>query len=171
MMEVERRARVGARQEHRPAAEGHVHLGLGVTFKAVPDTLSVQYTLFRPDGAPLRAQAKLSLIQVEKAQDKSAERGSAQTDEPDDARRSGIGAHVFATATAWLRSHSPRYGDPTLWRAIAEANGIDDPLASAAGRRSPSRGASREAERRRAMIAGAERQDRRHSRSRRLQDA
>src|SRR5262249_13132252 len=76
MMEVNKaRGSGGGKNSGRPPMVTFTWGGT-VTFKAVADSLSVQYTLFRPDGSPIRAQAKLSLIQVEKAQDKSGGKGN-----------------------------------------------------------------------------------------------
>ena len=105
------------------------------TFPAVIESLTVGYSLFKPDGTPIRASAKLSLTQVEKAVAKPASGGAKKK-----------GQNPTTRGMADLRSHTVRdgdslpsisfasYGDPTLWRTIAEANGVDDPLALRRGR-------------------------------------
>src|SRR5262249_20905882 len=106
-----------------------------VTFKAVADSLSVQYTLFRPDGSPIRAQAKLSLIQVEKAQDKSGGKGNnPKGPNPTTRAIPGLGSHVVRDGDSLASIAYAHYRDPARWRAIAEANGIDDPLRLRRGR-------------------------------------
>ena len=102
--------------------------GSVVSFKAVCDNLSIQYTLFRPDGEPIRAQAKVSLIQVEKAKDKSTNPGSSQGQNPTTRAIAGISSHVVRDGDSLQSIAYSAYGDPTRWRPIAEANGIDDPL-------------------------------------------
>jgi Contractile injection system tube protein/LysM domain len=98
------------------------------SFKAVADSLSVQYTLFRADGFPLRAQAQLSLIQAERAMDNSSHGGHAAPQNPTTRAQAGLGAHTIRDGDSLPSISYQHYGDPTRWRSIAEANGIDDPL-------------------------------------------
>jgi hypothetical protein len=102
--------------------------GKTVSFKAVADSLSVQYTLFRSDGTPVRAQAKISLIQADKAMDKSSQKGSAKPQNPTTRARPGIGSHTVQDGDSIQSIAYLHYRDPTRWRAIATENGIDDPL-------------------------------------------
>jgi hypothetical protein len=102
--------------------------GKTVTFKAVADNLSVQYLLFRPDGSPIRAQAKLSLIQVEKAQDKSSGAGGGKGKTTPPRALLGSGSHVVRDGDSLPSIAYTHYHDLDRWRVIAEANGIDDPL-------------------------------------------
>jgi hypothetical protein len=102
--------------------------GSTVTFKAVADSLSVQYTLFRADGTPVRAQATISLIQADKAQDKSSAKGSSQGQNPTTRARPGLGSHTVRDGDSLASIAFAHYRDPTRWRAIAQENGIDDPL-------------------------------------------
>jgi hypothetical protein len=99
-----------------------------VSFKAVADSLSVQYTLFDITGAPLRAEAKISLIQADKAMDKSSQKGSAKPQNPTTRARPGIGSHTVSDGDSLPSIAYLHYRDPTRWRAIAQENGIDDPL-------------------------------------------
>jgi nucleoid-associated protein YgaU len=98
-----------------------VQFGWGTTvlFTAFLKSVSAKYTLFRPTGAPIRATCTISLEEI-----------------PDDAGRQNP---TSGSLTA-LRSHTViegdslasvayrEYGDPNLWRALADVNGIDDPL-------------------------------------------
>ena len=102
--------------------------GSTVTFKAVADNLSVQYTLFRADGTPVRAQAQLSLIQADKARDKSSGKGASKPQNPTTRAQPGLGSHTVRDGDSLASIAFAHYRDPTRWRAIAEANGIDDPL-------------------------------------------
>jgi hypothetical protein len=108
--------------------------GPTVTFKAVVDNLSVQYTLFSPEGKPLRAQAKLSLIQAEKAQGKSTGKGNPKKNNPTTRAIPGLGSHVVRDGDSLASIAFAHYRDATQWRPIAEANGIDDPLRLRRGR-------------------------------------
>jgi hypothetical protein len=90
--------------------------------KAAPLSMSIQYTLFHPNGEPMRALVDLELAQAE------------------DLSPPGIAQNPTTRGIAGLRTHTVRdgdslpsiaqsaYGDPTRWRVIAEANEIDDPL-------------------------------------------
>lgn len=97
-----------------------------LTFQAVPDSLSIQYTLFHPDGRPIRATVKLSLIQVSKAEDGSSAAGE-QKQNPT-TRGEILRSHVVRDGDSLASISFSAYGDPTRWRTIADANGIDDPL-------------------------------------------
>jgi hypothetical protein len=96
--------------------------GLTSTFKAVVESLSVQYTLFRPNGTPVRATAKLSLTQVEKAIP------GKKKQNPTTRGVAGLRSHVVRDGDSLQSISHSAYGDPTLWRAIARDNDIDDPL-------------------------------------------
>jgi hypothetical protein len=102
--------------------------GSTVSFKAVADSLSVNYTLFDIDGTPLRAQAKISLIQAEQAMDKSSGKGASKPTNPTTRSSPGIGSHTVIDGDSLPSIAYLHYRDPTRWRAIAEENGIDDPL-------------------------------------------
>ena len=102
--------------------------GSTVFFKAVADSLSVQYTLFDITGAPLRAQAKISLIQADKAMDKSSQKGSAKPQNPTTRAMPGLGSHTVTDGDSLPSIAYLHYRDPARWRAIAQENGIDDPL-------------------------------------------
>jgi len=102
--------------------------GSTVTFKAVADNLSVQYTLFRADGTPVRAQAQLSLIQADKARDKSSGKGASKPQNPTTRAQPGLGSHTVRDGDSLASIAFAHYRDPTRWRASAEANGIDYPL-------------------------------------------
>ena len=102
--------------------------GSTVTFKAVAENLSVQYTLFDSAGTPVRAQAQLQLTQAERAMDKSSQHGSAAGGNPTTRAEPGIGSHTVRDGDSLASIAYHHYRDPTRWRAIAEANGIDDPL-------------------------------------------
>jgi len=95
--------------------------GENTTFKAVCDSLSVQFLLFRPSGVPVRAKAKISLIQAEPTVGKGPQN-------PTTRGIAGLSTHVVRDGDSIQSVAHNAYGDPTLWRRIAEANGIDDPL-------------------------------------------
>jgi hypothetical protein len=102
--------------------------GATTTFKAVCDSLSVQYLLFRPNGTPVRAQAKVSLLQVEPKVGKAGGGGSRRPQNPTTRGAAGLHTHVVRDGDSIQGIAHSAYGDPARWRTIAEANGIDDPV-------------------------------------------
>jgi Contractile injection system tube protein/LysM domain len=95
--------------------------GANTTFKAVCDSLKVQFLLFRPNGTPVRAKATISLIQAEPKVGKGPQN-------PTTRGIGGLRTHVVRDGDSIQSVAYSAYGDATLWRRIAEANGIDDPL-------------------------------------------
>jgi nucleoid-associated protein YgaU len=87
--------------------------------KAVPVSLTVQFVLFQPNGEPIRAHVDLELAQSEKAQ-------AGQN--PTTRAIGGIHVHTVRDGDSLQSIAFENYGDPTRWRTIAEANGIDDPM-------------------------------------------
>ena len=96
--------------------------------------MSVQYQRFGPDGTPILAQVKLTLIQVEKSDSRSG-RGPTPGQNPTTRAAAALGAHTVVDGDSLQSIAHERYGDPTSWRAIAEANGIDNPMALPRGAR------------------------------------
>jgi LysM repeat protein len=98
-----------------------VEFGWGqLKFKCVIDSIDGTFTMFLADGTPVRATLKMSLkeivdvdVEVKSVANESADRVKSWT-----VKRGDTLAGIAAV----------EYGDPTQWRPIAEANGIDDPL-------------------------------------------
>jgi hypothetical protein len=91
-------------------------------FKAVVTSLSVSYTLFREDGTPVRATAKIKLEEAEDVDDQPLTNPTSYA-EAGQKRREVRPQDTLATIAY------QEYGDPNKWRAIADANRLDDPLA------------------------------------------
>jgi phage protein U len=92
--------------------------GTGVSFKGYIQTVEVQYTMFSPDGRPLRATANVTM--------------QALPDDPLGTNPTSGGVSGRTSAQVGDGDTLPsisyqQYGDPNLWRAIALVNGIDDP--------------------------------------------
>jgi len=87
--------------------------------KSVPVSLTIQYILFHPNGEPIRATVDLELAQAEQAQ---------QGQNPTTRATAGLRVHRVLDGDSLQSIAYDAYGDPTRWRPIAEANGIDDPL-------------------------------------------
>lgn len=134
-MEAQSRFATGNNSARPPTIE--FQWGMTSSFKAVADSLSVQFLMFRSDGVPIRAQAKLSLIQVASAVGKSTARGGGTGaprpgnppgQNPTTRGIGGLGSHVVREGDTLQGIAYASYGDPTLWRRIATANGVDDPM-------------------------------------------
>jgi hypothetical protein len=130
-MEAQSRFATGTNSARPPTIE--FQWGMTSTFRAVADSLSVQFLLFRPDGVPVRAQAKLSLIQVERAVGTAKSTAASRTgrlpgQNPTTRGIAGLRSHVVRDGDTLQGIAFASYGDPTLWRRIALANAIDDPM-------------------------------------------
>jgi nucleoid-associated protein YgaU len=77
------------------------------------------FTMFRPDGTPVRASVNVSFS----GNQLGREELSGGSEETTDQTRSRT---VVEGDTLWAIS-GEEYGDPTEWRRIADANGVDDP--------------------------------------------
>jgi nucleoid-associated protein YgaU len=96
-----------------------------VVLKAVVKSLNVQYTLFHPDGKPIRAAVKVNLMEIPP--------GGLGGQNPT-TRGEVLRAHVIRDGDTLQSIAYTAYQDATRWRVIAEANGIDDPLSLERGR-------------------------------------
>jgi hypothetical protein len=93
----------------------------GLPFLGVVDSFTQKFTLFAPDGTPVRAAVDISFKEV-----KSPKR---QEQENPSGRHSPLPARVWqvkAGDTLWSIAFSV-YGDTARWRTIAQANGLVNP--------------------------------------------
>jgi nucleoid-associated protein YgaU len=100
--------------------------GSQVHITAFVRSVDVKCTMFSPEGIPLRAVCTVTMEEI--SEDPP---GQNPTSGSRNSKRS-------RTLTAGETLHSiayREYGNPTYWRRIAEANGIDDPFRVAIGRR------------------------------------
>jgi hypothetical protein len=95
--------------------------------KSVPVSLTIQHVLFHPNGEPIRAMVDLELAQAEKASTASSG-GTSQPQNPTTRALRGLRVHRVRDGDSLPAIAFEAYGDPTHWRAIAEANDIDDPM-------------------------------------------
>jgi len=126
MMEPSKKLAGGGKNKGRPP-KVKFSWGKVISFNAAVKSLSVQFVLFRSDGTPIRATAKLSLTQVEQL---VTMKGSSETkrQNPTTTGVAGLASHVIRQGDSLQSIAFSAYGDPNRWRSIAEANGIDDPL-------------------------------------------
>jgi nucleoid-associated protein YgaU len=94
-------------------------------FKCVVSSVRQQFTLFSPTGVPLRAKLTVELREYKTLSDQIRQLNLRSADQTK--------AHVVLEGETISSVAYESYGDPTVWRRIAEANGIDDPLAVAPG--------------------------------------
>jgi nucleoid-associated protein YgaU len=95
-------------------------------FRGYLKTVTAKYTLFKPDGTPLRATAQIAMEEVP-----TEPQGQNPTSGSIDSRRS----HVLGDGDSLHSVAYREYGDPTLWRSLASYNQIDDPMRLRAGTR------------------------------------
>ncbi len=90
--------------------------------EAAPVELHINYALFKPNGEPTRAFVKLELAQAK-------DNTSAFTGQNPTTRAiPGLSVHRVKDGDSLPSIAYKHYGDATEWRAIAEANGVSDPL-------------------------------------------
>ncbi len=85
------------------------------------ENISQEFTMFKPDGTPLRANVHVCFKQVHDSKKKSGQNPTSRTE----ARRTWIVEQ--GQRLDWIAYQE--YGDSSAWRHIAETNGIVDPLA------------------------------------------
>jgi hypothetical protein len=107
--------------------------GKETTFKAVCTQLTVAFKLFRPNGDPIRADVKMTLKQADKASTASSTSANRGTN-PTTRANAGHGVHTVRDGDSLPSIAYQTYGDATVWRAIADANGIENPFHLRRGR-------------------------------------
>ncbi|HET7078243.1 MAG TPA: LysM peptidoglycan-binding domain-containing protein [Chloroflexia bacterium] len=90
------------------------------TFKAVITSLQQKFTLFDPDGTPVRSTVTISFMQAE-------EQGQYPGQNPTSGAREGYAVHVVKEGETidWIAFTA--YGTSTAWRHLAAGNDLDDP--------------------------------------------
>ncbi|HEX5730398.1 LysM peptidoglycan-binding domain-containing protein, partial [Microbacterium sp.] len=107
--------------------------GNETTFKSVCTSLTVAFKLFRPNGDPIRADVKMTLKQAEAASTASSN-GANRGTNPTTRANAGHGVHMVKDGDSLPSIAYEAYGDATTWRAIADANGIENPMHLRRGR-------------------------------------
>jgi nucleoid-associated protein YgaU len=96
-----------------------LHWGEVTSFLGYVTQVQAKYTLFAPNGTPLRATCSLTIQEMPEQKGK---------------QNPTSGTYVLHTEHTLLRGETlasiayREYGDPALWRALAEFNDVDDPL-------------------------------------------
>jgi LysM repeat protein len=99
--------------------------GDGISSTVILKRVEVQYTRFNADGDPVRARVNLTLELYEKP---------PEPQNPTSHSPEGGRVHVTSAGDNLQRIAQSTYADPSAWRDIASANGIDDPLRVRNGR-------------------------------------
>jgi nucleoid-associated protein YgaU len=99
--------------------------GSAKPFVAVVKSVTSSLTLFRPSGQPVRATCKVSM--QEYPTDPSKQNPSSGSVSSTRAHRVVLGDSLASIANT-------EYGAPTMWRAIATVNGLEDPFNLRLGR-------------------------------------
>lgn len=102
--------------------------GKSWTFKAVITQMTQQFTLFKPDGTPVRAKVKMDFLQ---AVDDNAQ----LRQNPTSGGVQGHRVHVVKDGETIDSIAFEEYGDSNAWRHLATTNELDDPTRLQAGQR------------------------------------
>jgi nucleoid-associated protein YgaU len=88
-------------------------------FKGFLKSVSAKYTMFKPDGTPVRATAQISLEEIPT---------DPKPTNPTSGAIAGRRSHVVVAGDSLHSLAFREYDEPRLWRGLAAFNHIDDPL-------------------------------------------
>lgn len=95
-----------------------LHWGRTTSFPGFVTQVSVKYSLFSGDGTPIRATCSVSIEEMPPPEPRQ---------NPTSGGVAAHSSHVFVAGDTLALLANSEYGDPTMWRAVAAFNGIDDP--------------------------------------------
>lgn len=90
------------------------------SFVSVITSLTYKYTLFREDGTPVRATMDISFRECEKT-------GGKKGQESPPAGIPGYKVHIVKPGDTIDGIATKEYGDPKVWRFIADTNNLNNP--------------------------------------------
>jgi hypothetical protein len=96
-----------------------------LSFRAVIERLSQRFTMFREDGVPVRATLNVTFKEYKTIEEQLSEKPNQSSD--------WTKLRVLTQQDSLSLIAAVEYGDPALWREIAEANDIDNPRLLEAG--------------------------------------
>jgi nucleoid-associated protein YgaU len=102
------------------------HWGAVTSFAAFVSQVSAKYTRFSADGVPIRAVCTVNLEEIDVTISKQ---------NPTSGTPNADTLHTMVAGDTLALVAFQEYGDPLLWRALADYNGIDDPMRIAHGTR------------------------------------
>ena len=88
------------------------------------ESVNVVFEMFLPNGEPLRMKATITIQEA---------RDPAERQNPTSGGKAPRRAHTLLAGETLATVAFKEYSNPTMWRAIAEENGIDDPFRLTAG--------------------------------------
>jgi hypothetical protein len=88
-------------------------------FAAIVKNISGKFTLFTPDGIPVRAVCTVTLEEIS---------GEVKPQNPTSGAKSATDLHMLVDGDTLASVAYQHYGNANMWRAIAEANDLDDPM-------------------------------------------
>jgi hypothetical protein len=109
-----------------PGQRAYASMGLGTGsqqrhgFKCVVENVRQRYTLFSPQGIPLRATLTVSLKEYKTLAEQIAEINAQSADHSH--------THLVQAGETLAQIAASVYNDPTQWRAIATQNNLLNPL-------------------------------------------
>ena len=95
-------------------------------FTSFVSSVTAKYTLFTPAGTAVRATCTVNLEELT---------GEASGQNPTSGALAARDVHVIVAGDTLQSLAFETYGDPALWRSIAAANDIDDPMRVRPGQR------------------------------------
>ncbi len=98
------------------------------SFEGVVTSISQTFTLFLSDGTPVRAKVDLTIQQT-------SDEGAYPRQNPTSGGEPNRRLYVVVEGDTLVGIAFAMYGDATVWRHLAEANNIDDPLGLCPGQR------------------------------------
>ncbi|HQE91673.1 MAG TPA: LysM peptidoglycan-binding domain-containing protein [Anaerolineae bacterium] len=110
----------GAVDERKLPPQIKFQWGKFTLFLAVVTKVTIEYTLFDPDGTPIRAHASLDLKQQDDRDDYAGLTNPTTRTESRKTRVVRLGDRLDTIAYQ-------EYGSPAYWRHLATANGLYDP--------------------------------------------
>ncbi len=98
------------------------------SFQAVITQMTQKFTLFKPDGTPVRARVTINFLQAADGMQYPAQN-------PTSGGPYGHKVHIVKDGETidWIAFEE--YGDANVWRRLATANNLDDPTRLQAGQR------------------------------------
>jgi hypothetical protein len=102
-----------------------LHGPRGSNLPVTLEKVTVDYQRFDPLGIPVWAKFSLTLVEYT---------APKQRTNPSSGGVPGRATHTVSQGENVVRIANRAYGSPNAWRAVAEANGIDDPLRVKPGR-------------------------------------
>lgn len=99
-----------------------------ISFKAVITNISQKFTMFKANGTPVRATLNVTFKEAEKP-------GKYPFQNPTTSSQPGYKVRIIKEGESldWIAQEE--YGDPALWRFIADTNNLENPMKLSPGQK------------------------------------